>query len=272
MSSDPIRKLKAQAAQEARQRETKQHRQELLVQVEREYDGLRFYGERTGTDNKGSNRGWAEQIVRFLTAVRAVGWGDRFEALQPNDNAAWTFSLDIYRHCWVGEIDGATAKLDEAEAIGQSWARAGITDALKRTIPDAIVSPPSLPGNAGEAAHVEGVTGLRDQGGEGQREGDGEVDSDVPAADYETSGNEFTGRQRSILVAMSEHEIASERRRKYRGAIVKLINRTHNAQSYGRDFAALVKRGLLKSREGPRGGVWLTLQGKAEAQRLRSSN
>jgi DNA-binding IscR family transcriptional regulator len=69
---------------------------------------------------------------------------------------------------------------------------------------------------------------------------------------------------------MLEHEITSERRRQSRAATVQLINRKHNAQSYGRDFAALVKLGFLKSREGPGGGVWLTPQGKAEAVRLRT--
>jgi hypothetical protein len=174
MSSDPIRKLKAQAAQEARQRETERQRHELLVQVDREHDRVRFFSERTETEQDGSNRDWAEQIARFLAAVRAAGLGSRFEALQPNDNAAWTVALDVYRHCWEGDIDGATAKLDEAEAIGPSWARASITGALKRTIPDAIVSPPSPLGNAGEAAQAEGASDGTGQAEVEQAEGAGQ--------------------------------------------------------------------------------------------------
>jgi hypothetical protein len=70
---------------------------------------------------------------------------------------------------------------------------------------------------------------------------------------------------------MSEKEITSHRRRQRRANVVKLINRTHKPGTYNRDFAALVKRGYLQSEEGPKGGVWLTPQGKTEAERLRSS-
>jgi hypothetical protein len=83
---------------------------------------------------------------------------------------------------------------------------------------------------------------------------------------------ELTGRQRLILETMLEHEITSDRRKKNRKSIVRLINRTHNSQSYGRDFANLVKRSLLQKREGPAGGVWLTPTGTAEAVRLRDAN
>jgi DNA-binding IscR family transcriptional regulator len=71
---------------------------------------------------------------------------------------------------------------------------------------------------------------------------------------------------------MLEHEITSERRRKKRADIVRLINRTHKSQSYGRAFSGLVKRGYLRSLEGPNGGYWLTSAGGAEAERLRSSD
>jgi hypothetical protein len=98
----------------------------------------------------------------------------------------------------------------------------------------------------------------------------------TPEADAETtaveSGEELRDRQRSILETMLEHEITSERRRKSRADIVHLINRTHNSSSYGRDFADLVGRAYLFSREGPGGGYWLTPMGKSEAQRLRTSN
>jgi hypothetical protein len=151
LSDDPIRKLKDRAAQEARQQEAERQRQELIWEVERELASLRYYGERA--ENAGSNRGLAEQIARFLAAVRAAGLGDRFEALQPNDQPAWTAALDIYRRCAVGDIDAANVKLDEASAIGPSMARSGITDALMREIPDAILSSAE---NTGEASSRRG--------------------------------------------------------------------------------------------------------------------
>jgi hypothetical protein len=95
--------------------------------------------------------------------------------------------------------------------------------------------------------------GVRDQGGAGQGEGD---------------SGPLTDRQCLILETMLEHEVTSERRRQTRAAIVRLVNRTHKPQNYNRDFAALVKRGLLRAREGPGGGIWLTPAGQTEATRL----
>jgi hypothetical protein len=83
---------------------------------------------------------------------------------------------------------------------------------------------------------------------------------------------DLTDRQEMILATMLEHGITSERRRETRRAIVGKINRKHNPQNYNRDFAELVRRGHLKSREGPDGGVWMTPQGKAAAERLHSAS
>jgi hypothetical protein len=98
--------------------------------------------------------------------------------------------------------------------------------------------------------------------------------SEVPAlaAGEETDDGDLSDHQRSILETMLENEIASERRRKPRAAVVQLINRTHKPATYNQAFAALVKRGYLQAREGARGGVWLTPTGRAEAQRIRSSS
>src|SRR5262249_35757484 len=74
MSDDPVCELKERAAQEARKQEAERQRQKLLRQLELECDGVRFYGERARTENGGSSRGLAEQIARFVGAVRAAGW------------------------------------------------------------------------------------------------------------------------------------------------------------------------------------------------------
>jgi hypothetical protein len=143
MSDDPISKLKEQAAQETRRREAEAQRQVLLRPVGREYDNLRYYGERAG--DGGSTRGLAEQIARFLAAVRAACPGDPLDldALAPDgDPAAWGVALEVYRLCDRGDLDAATAMLDEASALGQSRARTNVTDALQRKIPGAILAPP----------------------------------------------------------------------------------------------------------------------------------
>src|SRR5262249_28876676 len=94
-----------------------------------------------------------------------------------------------------------------------------------------------------------------------------QADCATPPID-DIEDRDLSDRQRWILETMLEHEITSERRRRSRAAVVRLINHTHKPLSYSRDFAALVKRGSLQSREGCSGGVWLAPQGRAEAQRL----
>jgi hypothetical protein len=75
-----------------------------------------------------------------------------------------------------------------------------------------------------------------------------------------------------ILETMLKHEIASERRRLSRAAVVKLVNRTHKPGTYNRDFARLVKLEYLRSRAGREGGVWINLSRKADVQRIVSSD
>ena len=94
MSDNPFDKLREQAAREAEQREAARQRQELLRRLNQEYNNLRYYGERAGTQDDTSHRGLAEQIPKFLAAVRDVGLWDRFEALRPHENPAWEVALD----------------------------------------------------------------------------------------------------------------------------------------------------------------------------------
>jgi hypothetical protein len=134
----------------------------------------------------------------------------------------------------------------------------------------------SGPSPGGEGGKAEEANPGRDQGEAGQVEGadaspNPPMEGAAPLHDLRTTDDDLTDRQCLILETMLEHGIASERRRQSRAAIVRLINRTHKAQNYNRDFAALAKRGLLQTREGPGGGCRLTIKGKAEAERLRQA-
>jgi hypothetical protein len=113
------------------------------------------------------------------------------------------------------------------------------------------------------------------QGGAGQTEGaSGSDERTAPILEGGDAAGEGdagpTDRQCLILETMSEQEITSKRRRKTRAEVVRLINRTHKPQTYNRAFAALVKSGHLRSLVGHAGGVWLTPEGTAESNRLRS--
>jgi hypothetical protein len=149
-----MRQLREQAAEEARRRVAEQRHLVLLGDLEREWDKLKYYGETDGEES--TNRGLAGQIAKFLAAVRAGGLGHRFEALRPSEDAAWTAALEVYRLCDRGDLDGATARLDEAEKLGCSWPRHRVMDALKRLIPNAILSP-SATQQAGAARAQNGA-------------------------------------------------------------------------------------------------------------------
>jgi hypothetical protein len=118
--------------------------------------------------------------------------------------------------------------------------------------------PPAAPAPGAGQAEEAGAVRTGDQGAAGQGEVDGE--------------EELSDRQRAILETMLKDEITSRRRRQPRDEIVGRINRTHKPASYHKDFAALVKLGLLQSQEGSGGGVWLTFQKRAEVERLLTSN
>jgi hypothetical protein len=106
------------------------------------------------------------------------------------------------------------------------------------------------------------------EGAEQQSSGEEPIDGTGAQVTEEEDSDDLSDRQRSILETMIEHEITSERRRKKRADIVKLINRTHNTATYGRDFAKLVKRQYLKSREGNGAGVWIIPTKKTEIRCL----
>lgn len=112
----------------------------------------------------------------------------------------------------------------------------------------------------GEGASIGGTA---DQAGAGSPE-----ETSVKTIDTEPTDTELNDRQRLILETMLENEITSERRRKNQPHIVGLINRKHKPQTYGRDFAALAKRGYLLSREGPGGGMWVNPKRIADVARI----
>jgi hypothetical protein len=97
-------------------------------------------------------------------------------------------------------------------------------------------------------------------------QGTGSIRTLAPNRAVRNAGEQLSDRQCAILETMLEHEITSHRRRQTQPQIVRLINRNHNATSYKRDFAALALRGWLCSQSGPRGGMWLSPQHRAEIQ------
>jgi hypothetical protein len=139
-----LSKLREQAATAARQREDEHRFRALLSDLKREEDHLRYFSEteQRCKERGSSNRDWAAQIAKYLGAVRATGLGHVFDSLKPSADDAWNVALTVYRFCDRGDINAATALLDEAETLGQTWQRSRITDAIKRTIPDAIRNAP----------------------------------------------------------------------------------------------------------------------------------
>jgi hypothetical protein len=150
-------------------------------------------------------------------------------------------------------------------------------NAIRATAERAGEQPGGSPGDQGETAGEREATG----GGEGDARNTTGDQGEQQAEDLRTlqtdpeliseregEADELTDRQRSILEVMIKEGITSERRRKTRADIVRLINRLHKAETYSHDFAVLGKRGLLKSLQGPKGGVWISPLRVSDAQRL----
>jgi hypothetical protein len=144
-----------------------------------------------------------------------------------------------------------------------------VIPAYWRILGEAVQMHRDLQGEPGQ--HAPGAIG-RQVGGSADAGEAGEGADESAELVAEEPAETLTGRARLILETMLEHEITSERRRKKRADIVRLINRTHKSQTYGRVFSDLVKRGYLRSLEGHGGGYWLAPAGRAEAERLHSSN
>jgi hypothetical protein len=162
---DPMQRLKEEAAEEAQRREAEERRLAPLFAVQREEHNLRFYCEGAGGDVP--LRGFAEQVAKYLAALRAAGLGERFDALQAGDDPALAVALELYCLCDQGDLDGATARLGESKALGRGWPGARITDALKRKIPDAISAPPIPSASAGNSGATDEASAARSPGGEG---------------------------------------------------------------------------------------------------------
>src|SRR5262249_45629961 len=135
--------------------------------------------------------------------------------------------------------------------------------------------------NQAKTTQIEGSAVLHNQGGARRALADeitlgiaGSGTLTPPAtegAERADEEEELSDRQCLILETMLKHEIASERRRQSRAAVVKLVNRKHKPGTYNRDFARLVKLEYLRSREGREGGVWINPSRKADVQRIVSS-
>jgi hypothetical protein len=121
----------------------------------------------------------AKMIGQFLQAVRAVGWGDRFERLKADaerrgaENAdswkrtipvkQWEAALAIYQRCDEGNFQGAVDLMAKSEQAGKAatWDErkvyGGVVSLVRNTIPDALVAEPQHPPGTAEDDQVEGA-------------------------------------------------------------------------------------------------------------------
>ncbi len=210
-----------------------------------------------GLTGRAFYREWAERICRAGKELGAADLLPWLAGAETSTDPAEGLTVEIYQLGVAGkkeEIVGLlmeTFELSAADADNQTKirSRGAVNGWLRRRLADKLwdwlYHKPTSP--LGEAATA------------------------TPPGIAKPHDDELSDRQCSILETMLAHAITSERRRKTRGAVVELINRTHKAQSYNRDFATLSTRGYLQAREGHAGGVWLTRPGIATAQRLSPS-
>jgi hypothetical protein len=273
LSQDDVLEAERKARAEARRQEEERERlpgvrhlavREAVEDILRDLGGclIRSEDDWRRLQRSGSKVDWERHLPRLAHALVAAcrTWRDAgypeslFDReLPPGRGPQEEYALRVLRRAMRGADEGQVRELLERAVQREKhdvWQ-------CFRDLPPPLLWPPSSPPEQTSRAPTVGE--CHPAPGAWQGEGTDEE-------------SELTDRQEMILETMLEHGIMSERRRETRADIVRLINRTHKAPTYARDFAALVKRGYLRSLEGPSGGYWLTPTGEAEARRLRLSN
>jgi hypothetical protein len=108
---------------------------------------------------------------------------------------------------------------------------------------------------------TEGESAKSD-GEDAQRPEDGE-DAAIPA--------ELTDRQQEILVALLRLNAVGEHRRVSRAKASRKADSSTPVSTYNRPIATLADHGLIRSKKGPTGGIWLTPEGETVAKSLQGN-
>jgi hypothetical protein len=294
-STDPIRELQdaAAALASARQADEKRRAPERLVRSLR--DAIR------DKPNVPLDE-LAKMIGQFLQAVRAVGWGDRFERLKADVERQkaeladslerkiavkqWEAALAIYRQCDEGNFQGAVDLMAKSEQAGKAatWDEqkvyGGVVSLVRNTIPDALVSEPnSTESPATTPADLLTTEGPKENEADHDRMR-AEQNEAVVEATYEISEQSEAGesadaelqeRENHILRALLMLKAESKRRSVSRIRAARKADPACKASSYNKAVASLVGKGLVKSKRGPNGGIWLTPDGVSAATALGSA-
>jgi hypothetical protein len=144
-----LRASRDEARALASRREANRQAQAPAQRVRSLRDQLRLYGHSPQTRETATLVGLAELIGEFMRAVRADGWGDRFERLKAQHCIEWDAAFEIIRRCEQGDFGGAAALMEQCEKDAAAattdeakrlyW---GVMYALLNTIPNAIVVEP----------------------------------------------------------------------------------------------------------------------------------
>lgn len=144
-----LRALRDEARALAARREANQQALAPAMRVRSLRDQLRVYGHSPQTRGTATLVGLAELIGEFIRAVRAAGWGDRFERLKSQHCIEWDAAFEIIRRCEQRDFDSAAALMEQCEKDAEAattdeakrlyW---GVMLALLNTIPNAIVVEP----------------------------------------------------------------------------------------------------------------------------------
>jgi hypothetical protein len=135
-------------------------------------DKLQRYGDSVETWETATLVGLAELVGEFMLAVRAVGWGDRFERLKSERGPTWDAAFEIYRRCERGDFDGAANLMEQCEklvkkatTINGKWLYGGVNVVLRNSIPNSIVDQPEPTEPLFSAPVNTSATGKADAGG-----------------------------------------------------------------------------------------------------------
>jgi hypothetical protein len=295
-SADPVQELQDAAAALASARQADEQRSAPERLVHSLHDAIRDKSN-VPLDEL------AKIIGQFLQAVCAVGWGDRYERLKADverrkaENAdslerkiavkQWEAALAIYRRCDEGNFQGAVDLMAKSEQAGKAatWddqkVYGGVVSLVRNAIPDALVSEPnSAASPATTPADPLTTEGPKDDGADHDRmraeQNEAVVEANHKISEQSEAGEcadaELQERENDILRALLMLKADGKRRSVPRFRAARRVDPACKASSYNKAVASLVAKGLVNSKRGPNGGIWLTPDGVSAATALGPSS
>lgn len=247
----------------------------LLVEIEHfssVHNRLRNELGREPTESE-LNACYAGFLIQYCRAVREADLAADIPDLTPAEDRT-QLGLAVVRYAWLGNSQDIVSLLHRAEREENRRLANGMIEAIIDLLYQLRGTPRRYSGgwvetDSADAGTTEGTGASSVRTKSEQAEGAGAASDQADTVEVTvTPSEEPEEREREILVALLLLGAVTERRRVSRRKAARKADSDTVVSIYNRPIAALGKRGLLCSKKGPNGGIWLTPNGKTAAQSL----